>query len=185
MSVSLKMLSVRTGIFSSLLIPLTMASCITLPPSASLNPPSNTLGPVQKNAWLKRVEITDSEMGHPENKENLENTLTNNLLRFLRDGRYFKKTDLLTGKPQPEDYVLQFRFDRYRQTRNLKGISYFDASDLSATLMITHPDGQLVKEVKSDIKEEHLISSMSEEAALPSGMRGENSSRNRFLFYHR
>lgn len=148
-----------------------MASCITLPPSASLNPPSNTLGPVQKNAWLKRVEITDSEMGHPENKENLENTLTNNLLRFLRDGRYFKKTDLLPGKPQPEDYVLQFRFDRYRQTRNLKGISYFDASNLSATLMITHPDGQLVKEVKSDIKEEHLISSMSEEAALPSGMR--------------
>ncbi|MEI8014823.1 MAG: hypothetical protein WCH20_08300 [Nitrospira sp.] len=120
---------------------------------------------------MKRVEISDSEMGHLENKENLENTLTNNLLRFLRDGRYFKIIDLLPGKLQPEDYVLQFRFDRYRQTRNLKGIQYFDASDLSATLMITHQDGQLVKEVKSDIKEEHGISSLSEEAALPSGMR--------------
>jgi hypothetical protein len=79
--------------------------------------------------------------------------------------------DLLPGKSQPEDYVLQFRFDQYRQTRNLKVIQYFDASDLSATLTVAHPDGQLVKEVKSNIKEEHGISSLSEEAALPSGMR--------------
>ena len=148
-----------------------LVGCITLPPTASLNPPTNSLGPVEKNAWLKRVEITDSEMGQPENKENLENTLTNNLLRFLRDGRYFKRMDLLPGKPQTEDYVLQFRFDRYRQTRTQKGFGYFvDASDLSATLTITHPDGQLVKEVKFDIKEEHGISSL-EARALPSGMR--------------
>ncbi len=50
-------------------------------------------------------------------------------------------------------------------------IQYFDASDLSATLTVAHPDGQLVKEVKSDIKEEHGISSSAEEAVLPSGMK--------------
>jgi hypothetical protein len=126
---------------------------------------------VEKTAWLKRVAITDAEMGYPENRGNLENTLANNLLRFLRDGKYFKRVELLPGRPQAEDYVLQFQFNRYRQSRNLKGIQYYDSSDLSATLTITHPDGQLVKEVKSDLKEEHGISSMSEEAGLPSGMR--------------
>jgi hypothetical protein len=146
------------------------AGCMTLSPSASFDPPRNTMSPVQANAWLKRVEITDTEMSDQERKERLENTLTNNLLRFLRDGRYFQRIDLLPGKPQPEDPVLQFQFDRYRQERYLKVIQYYDASDLSATLTITHPDGQLVKEVKASIKEEHPVPPLSVESALPSGM---------------
>jgi hypothetical protein len=47
MGARLTMLSVRAGIFSSLVIPLTMAGCITLPPMTSLNPPTNSLGPVE------------------------------------------------------------------------------------------------------------------------------------------
>lgn len=147
------------------------AGCVTLPPTASLNPPTNTVGPVEANAWLKRVEITDAEMGYQDRKEQLEITLTNNLLRFLRQGKYFRKVELLPGKPQPEDHVVQFQFDRYRQERYLKGLQNFDASDLAGTLKITHSDGQLVKEVKASVKEEHVVAPMSEEAALPSGMR--------------
>ena len=170
MGARLKMLSVRAGIFSSLLILLTMASCITLPPTASLNPPSNTLGPVQTNAWLKRVEITDTEMGYQDRKAQLENTLTNNLLRFLRDGKYFRRIDLLPGTPQPEDHLLHFQFDRYQQARIPKAFQSYDASDLSATLTMTHPDGQIVKQVKASIKEEHPVLPYSPEAAFPSGM---------------
>lgn len=147
-----------------------VAGCVTLPPSASFNPPSNTQGPVDANAWLKRVEITDTEMGYQENKAHVENTMTNNLLRFLREGKYFRKVELLPGKPQPEDQVLHFQFDRYRQERYLKVLITYDASDLSATLTITHPDGQRIKEVKSSIKEEHPVAPLSAEAALPSGM---------------
>ena len=47
MGARLKMLTVRAGIFSSLLIPLTMVGCITLSPTASLNPPTNSLDPVE------------------------------------------------------------------------------------------------------------------------------------------
>ncbi len=139
----MKMLPVRAGICSSLLIPLAMGSCITMSPTASLNPSSNRLGPVQTNAWLKRVEITDAEMGYQNRKAQLENTLTSNLLRFLRDGKYFRRIDLLPGKPQPEDHVLHFQFERYQQERTLKSFQNYDASDLSATLTITHANGQL------------------------------------------
>jgi hypothetical protein len=96
--------------------------------------------------------------------------LTNNLLRFLRDGKYFRRIDLLPGKPQPEDHVLHIQFDRYRQARTLKVFQNYDASDLSATLRMTHPDGQLVKEVKASLKEEHPVPPLSAEAVFPSGM---------------
>ena len=156
---------------SVLLVCATLFSgCMTLPPSASLNPPSNTLGPVQTNAWLKRVEITDAEMGYQDHKAQLENTLTNNLLRFLRDGKYFRRIDLLPGAPQAGDHVLHFQFDRYQQERTLRGLENYDASDLSAALTVTHPDGQIVKQVKASIKEEHPVLPDSPEATFPSGM---------------
>lgn len=128
------------------------------------------MGPVQGNAWLKRVEITDAKMDDQDARARLENTLTNNLLRFLRDGKYFLHIDVLPGKPQPEDQVLHFQFDRYQQERNLKGLQSYDASDLSATLTVTHPDGRLIKEVKAGIREEHPVSGLSPEATFPSGM---------------
>ena len=146
------------------------AGCITLPPSASLNPPSNRSGTVDSNAWVKKVEITDPEMDDQERKEQVENTLTNNLLRFLRDGKYFRNVELFPGKPQPEDLVLLFQFDRYRQMRHAKVFHSSDSSDLSGTLAITHPNGQLIKEVKAGINEEHPVAPLSPEAALPSGM---------------
>ena len=155
---------------SALLGAFFLASCMTLPPTASFNPPTNSLGSVEANAWLKRVEITDVEMARPESRAQIENALTNNLLRFLRDGKYFRKVELLPGKPQSEDLVLRFVIDRYRQERYLKVLTYYDASDFSATLTLTRPDGQLVKEVQASVKEEHMISTMSTQAALPSGM---------------
>ena len=156
---------------SALLVCATLvAGCVTLPPTASFHSPRNTFGPVEANAWLKRVEITDPEMGYQESKEQVENTLTNNMLRFLREGKYFRQVELLPGKPQPEDHVLRFQFDRYRQERYLRGFLNYDASDLSAVLTITHPDGQLVIEVKASIKEEHKVFPFSLQAALPSGM---------------
>lgn len=130
------------------------ASVDMRPPTASLNPPSNTLGPVKATAWLKRVEITDGEMRYQELKEQLENTLTNNILRFLREGQYFRRVELLPGNPQPEDRVLQFRFDRYRAERNpdffvprRRTLRKDFTSDLSAVLTVTHPNGQVVREV--------------------------------------
>lgn len=131
-----------------------------LPPTASLNPPSNTMGPVKATAWLKRVEITDGEMGYQELKEQLENTLTNNILRFLREGKYFRRVELLPGKPQPEDRVLQFRFNRYREERNpccfgprRSALQRDYTSDMAAVLTVTHQDGQLVREVTASSME--------------------------------
>ena len=146
------------------------AGCMTLSPSASLNPPSNRSGPIDASAWVRHVEITDPEMDDQERKKQLENTLTNNLLRFLRDGKYFRKVELFPGTLQSEDFILQFQFDRYRQKRYTKALYSSDASDLSATLVITRPNGQLVKEAKADINEEHPVAPLSPEAALPSGM---------------
>src|SRR5690349_933319 len=60
-----------------------------LPPTASFNPPTNSLSRVEAHAWLKRVEITDPEMTGFEPIAQIENTLTNQLWRFLRDGKYF------------------------------------------------------------------------------------------------
>lgn len=161
----------RLSLCASLICVTFFAGCMTLPPSASFDPPSSRGTPVEANAWLKKVEITDTEMDDQERKAHVENTLTNNLLRFLRDGKYFRKVELLPGTSKAEDYVLHFQFDRYRQERYLKVFQNYDASDLSATLTVTHPDGQLVKEVKSTIKEEHAVAPFSAQAALPSGMR--------------
>jgi hypothetical protein len=143
---------------------------IPLPPSASLNPPDNRSGTVDSNAWVKHVEITDPAIQDQEQKKHVENTLTNNLLRFLRDGKYFRKVELFPGQLQPEDLVLQFQFDRYRKTRSAKVFQSFDASDLSGTLVITRPNGQLVKEVKAVVNEEHQVVPHSSEAYFPSGM---------------
>ena len=147
-----------------------LASCMTLPPSASLNAPSNRLAPVKSTAWLKHVAITDSELDDRERKLQVEVTLTNNLLRFLRDGKYFHKAELLPGKPQPDDLILLFEFDRYRQQRYVKVFHSSDTSDLSATLTISRPDGQIVKKVTASLKEEHEVAPFSPQAALPSGM---------------
>jgi len=126
----------------------------SLPPSATLGPPANSFGPVEKNAWLMKVQITDSA---GEDKWGLEGTLTNNLLRFLREGRYFRRIELLPGKPQADDYVLQFRFDRYQPTQLRGRGPYRLSSDLSATLTITTPDGQMLKEAHSSVMEEHAF----------------------------
>jgi hypothetical protein len=126
---------------------------------------------VQADAWLKRVEITDAEIGDQAQREQLENTLTNNLLQFLREGKYFRRIELLPGNPHPGDPVLQFRFNRYRQGRHLKLLSTYDTSDVSATLNVTQADGEFVNEVTASVKEEHLVGMMTAEEAIPSGMR--------------
>ena len=147
-----------------------LAGCMTLPPSASLNAPSNRLAPVESTAWLKQVAITDSELDNQGYKQQVEITLTNNLLRFIRDGKYFRSAELLPGKPQPDDLILLFEFDRYRQKRYAKVFHSSDTSDLSATLTISRPDGQLLKKVTASMKEEHEVAPFSPQAALPSGM---------------
>jgi hypothetical protein len=125
---------------------------------------------VKSTAWLKQVAITDSELDDQERKLQVEITLTNNLLRFLRDGKYFHNAELLPGKPLPDDLILLFEFDRYRQKRYAKVFHSSDTSDLSATLTISRPDGQLVKKVTTSLKEEHEVAPFSPQAALPSGI---------------
>jgi hypothetical protein len=161
-----------SGVTAIALCATVFAGCtrIPLPPSASLNLPDNRSGTVDSNAWVKHVEITDPAIDDQERKKQVENTLTNNLLRFLRDGKYFRTVELLPGKLQPEDLVLLFQFDRYGQTRSAKVLQSFDASDLSATLVITRPNGQLVKEVKALLNEEHPVVPYSSEVYFPSGM---------------
>jgi len=156
---------------SAILACLFLAGCITLPPTASFNPPTNPQGPVEASAWLARVEITDTEMASQESRAQVENSLTNNLLRFLRDGKYFRQIELLPGTPKPEDLVLRFVFDRYRKERHWKVFVNYDTSDLAASLIVTRSGGTLVKEVRASVTEEHLVDSLSPEAALPSGMK--------------
>lgn len=157
---------------SIILVCLSLASCMTLPPTTSFNAPTNAQGPVEANAWLARVEITDIELVSQESRAQVENSLANNLLRFLRDGKYFRQIELLPGTPKPEDFVLRFVFDRYRKERHWKVFVNSDASDLAASLIVTHSDGTLVKGVRASVMEEHLVDSLSPEDALPSGMKG-------------
>ncbi|MBX3306207.1 MAG: hypothetical protein KF751_09125 [Nitrospira sp.] len=122
------------------------------------------------NAWLKTVEITDPEITDTKQKEQISITLTNNLLRFLREGKYLRKVELLPGNPQPEDVVLLFQFDRYRQRRSAQVFQSSDSSDVSGMLILTRADGHFIKEVRASLKEEHPVDIFSTEAALPSGM---------------
>lgn len=122
------------------------------------------------NAWLKTVEITDPEITDTKQKEQISITLTNNLLRFLREGKYLRKVELLPGNPQPEDVVLLFQFDRYRQRRSAQVFQSSDSSDVSGMLILTRADGHVIKEVRASLKEEHPVDIFSTEAALPSGM---------------
>jgi hypothetical protein len=137
-------------------------------PSAALNPPTNTSEPVKVNAWLEKVEITDDEMGFLERKATIETALTNNLLGFLREGKYFQSVELLPGRPHPDDYMLHVRFDRYRFQHSTWGFQNYHGTDMLATLTITKPHGQVIKEVTSSVKEEHPVASGSTEARFPS-----------------
>lgn len=138
------------------------AIVMAVPPSASLGPPVKSPSPVEKNAWLKKVEIIDSVLIDNEIKASLENTLTNNLLKYIREGRYFKTIESLPGQPHSEDYILQFRFDRYRETRRIPPQPAWEPtysvliSTYSAILTITRPDGQIIQEVSSSVEEEHI-----------------------------
>lgn len=147
-----------------------IAGCVTLPPSTSLHPPNNRGHHLEMNAWLKTVEITDPEITDTKQKEQISITLTNNLLRFLREGKYLRKVELLPGNPQPEDVVLLFQFDRYRQRRSAQVFRSSDSSDVSGMLILTRADGHVIKEVRASLKEEHPVDIFSTEAALPSGM---------------
>lgn len=147
-----------------------IAGCMTLQPSTSLHPPSNRGRHLEMNAWLKTVEITDPEITDTKQKEQISITLTNNLLRFLREGKYLRKVELLPGNPQPEDVVLLFQFDRYRQRRSAQVFQSSDSSDVSGMLILTRADGHFIKEVRASLKEEHPVDIFSTEAALPSGM---------------
>lgn len=147
-----------------------LTGCVTLPPSTTLNPPGNRGRPTESNAWLKTVEITDPEIDDQEHRTQIAITLTNNLLRFLREGKYFRKVESLPGKPQPEDVVLLFQFDRYRQQRSAQVFQSSDSSDLSGMLILTRADGHVIKVVRASVKEEHPVDIFSAEAALPSGM---------------
>jgi hypothetical protein len=148
-----------------------LTSCRSLPPTATLNPPTVRAVSVDATAWIKKVEITDAELENQSTRGSVENTLTNNLLRYLREGKFYKKVELLPGQPEHEDHILHFQFDRYRQKRLFKLFTQFDASELSCTLTIIRPNGQLLKKVAAEIKEEHPFDPYSPEAALPSGMK--------------
>lgn len=138
-----------------------LAGCArTLPPTVSFNPPTNTLGLVEAQAWLKRVEITDPEVSPLESRAQIENALTNHLWRFLRDGNYFRKVELLPGTPQPDDLILKFVFDRYQRKERKGYRTYYEVSDLSASLTLLRSDGTVVREVRGNVDEEHTVAPM-------------------------
>lgn len=138
-----------------------LAGCGSMPsPSLTVSfaSPTNSLGIVEAHAWIKRVEITGQEVTSLESRAQLENALTNHLWRFLLDGKYFRKVELLPGTPQPEDLVLKFVFDRYqrKEGRVYRSYSYEDL-DLSASLTLLRSDGTVVREVRSDVKNRYVV----------------------------
>lgn len=144
----------------------------TLPPGTSFDRPPSLGVPIEETAWLSRVEMADSSIDDPKQKEMIEANLTVNLYKFLREGNYFTDVKLLPGKPAPHDYVLHFRFDRYKQTPQLTNImSTEDRSELSGTLSIKSADGQTVKRVHSEITETHPVYPLSPDHIFPSGMK--------------
>lgn len=142
---------------------------IPLPPRASFDSPLYKATPIAATAWLKKVDITDQEMSHPESRALIESSLTNNLLRFLRETNYFRQVELLPGKPQLDDRVLHFEFDRYRQERKTGAWSHYDVSDLSGTLTVTRPDGRTITEVKTEVKEQHPAGGWGNDPVFPTG----------------
>jgi len=121
---------------------------------------------IQHTAWLARVEALDA---NPADKRVLEDSLTLDLLGYLESADYFRSVRILSGQVPPDDYVLRFRFARFRQTWIMHplyfpavvatlGIYQFaggpvfrETSRLSATLAITHADGSSLVVVHSDI----------------------------------
>ena len=149
---------------------LAFTGCVsTLPPTVSFNSPANFLGMVEANAWLDRVEITDEEVTPLEPRTPIENALTNHLWRFLLDGKYFRRVELLPGTPQPEDLVLKFVFHRSQRKKRSAYRASYEVSDLSASLTLLRSDGTVVREVRGNVEEKSALTSTRE--IWPGGMK--------------
>lgn len=143
----------------------------SLPPTASFESPAYRARSIAATAWLKKVKVTDQGWAHPESRTLIENALTNNLVRLIRETNYFRQVELLPGTVQPDDRVLQFEFTRYRQVRKTGGFRYYDVSDLAGVLMVSDAKGQTIKTVDTEVQEQHPVGRGGQDDIFPSGTR--------------
>jgi hypothetical protein len=168
-----------------LLLAILTASCTTVPRGTGLTVPEVVERPVAHRAWLEGVRIADVAVN---DRSTVEDSLTANLLEYLREGAYFTSIDLAPGSMQPDDLVLHFELDRYEQVRRPHG-AYFpaailtatlyiwcggpiftDSSDLSGSLVVRDVNEVMLANATASVRERHSVSLYSPEYALPSGI---------------
>ncbi len=181
----------RRALSALCIVAVTVAlSGCTMPAGTGLKRAMPAAAPCARRAWLSRVEIADWSV---DNKSRLEDSLTLNILEYMREGRYFADANVLPGKPGRDDVVLRFRFDRYELRRSphpayfpgalltltlyiwVGGPIFTDRSDLAATLVVEDAGGARIASETSQVFDEHSVSLWSSEYVLPSGVEARTS----------
>ena len=157
-----------------------------MPPGAGLNRAGPINSRINKDAWVSKVTITDPSV---KNSRVLEEALTLNILKFIREGNYFNSINFLTDNAKGDDLILSFQFDRYELKRTphpayfplalitftlyiwFGGPIYNDVSNLSGQITIKNKSGNVVSNISSKITEKHSVSLWSPQYAFPSGIK--------------
>lgn len=163
---------------------------MTLPAGTGLNVPSRAEKTLPRKAWIGTVKIADDSV---KNRPVVEDSLRGNISTYVQDAGYFLETNNLPGKVADDDFVLDFRFDRYIEKRSTHpayfplalitmtfyiwfgGPIFVDESNLSGVLDVHDGTGKLIVNVSSQLHEEHNVSLWSLEYALPSGIEARTS----------
>jgi hypothetical protein len=150
-----------------------LTACGSIPSSTGLDPAIPRSSIVARNAWIGPVRILDPAV---QNRTSVEDSLTADIAKFVRESRGFLEVDSVPGKPHGDDVFLNFRFDRYRQERKLNpaylpaavltltlytwlgGPVYDDASELSGMLTVKDLSGKTLAEACAHLTEQQSVS---------------------------
>ena len=89
---------------------------------------------IDKKVWLSKVKILDPSVS---DKEITEESLSINIIEYIRERKSFREVNFLPGKVGENDLILKFQFDKY-EIRNYSG-----------KLIIEDSHGSLIAETKS------------------------------------
>jgi hypothetical protein len=108
-----------------------LLGCVS-PTATDLEKPRPVPAPIGERALIKGVTIADPDV---DDRETQENSLTLNLVEFMRAGSYFGEVEIFPSRMTEGSLLLHFSFDRFKQQRRVHP-AYFPVSLLTATLYI-------------------------------------------------
>ncbi len=159
--------------------------CTTIPPGTGLSrgiPVSNT---IEKNAWLSKVNISDSSIAYP---DTVQESFSINLLEYLEERKYFKNVNILPGNLKEGDIVLFFDFDHFQQERSVHpayipgailtlglyiifgGPMFTDSSNFSGTIKIENYNGHQISNAEAEYRDENNLSIWTVSTAIPNAI---------------